>query len=86
MKEKSVKDAAINADSFSHVIFDMDGLILGTSLFSYISIYLNLNFANCFIFGSVDFLYIEWSRPFGLDVLVWGLDPNYIIMFFHNFF
>ena len=20
---------------------------------------------------------IEWSRPFGLDVLVWGLDPNY---------
>ena len=21
--------------------------------------------------------YLEWSRPFGLDVLVWGLDPIY---------
>ena len=20
---------------------------------------------------------VEWSRPFGLDVLVWGLDPIY---------
>ena len=27
---------------------------------------------------------IEWSRPFGLDVLVWGLDPIYNV--FHYFF
>ena len=41
-----------------------------------------MNFKSFFQRSSIYYLSnknvsVEWSRPFGLDVLVWGLDPNY---------
>ena len=32
-------------------------------------------------FLQLSYKVLEWSRPFGLDVLVWGLDPIYNVFF-----
>ena len=73
------------------IYIDATGVILacfystGVILFVYLySTKLLLLCKKMINFYSTKIAMIEWSRSFGLDVLVWGLDPNYNV--FHNFF